>query len=260
MKNWLELSYVEDDEIAGFSMLGEEFFHNPELYNTNAAVGICNIIEEPYLLYNRQGFIEWIESLRDKDGYYHETPERRGKGIPLVNTQMAIDTLAALGHSFQEEEQTIEYVLSLQQPSGLFIYSHDPSMKLGKTKDQKVSATFSAVKILSALGFKNQDIYNTIALALNDYLLTELISKIEPEQYGGDKHGYIVLAIETLALLNPSEISIEYMDFIRQNLQNVSSFPGDIITASLIVNILDTAKALSMPEIESGFYNNDLKE
>lgn len=146
---WLDLSYVEQDETAGFSTLAVSSLQSPNLYATYWASMLMRQLD-PSLRYD-SNVARWLGEIRQEDGSYSDSAHGlRAHG--LMDTLRATELFAMLGESVPDPGLTAKHILSLAAPDGLFSFDFGSEHAPDERVEDRLFASRFAVKALARLG------------------------------------------------------------------------------------------------------------
>jgi len=258
LSQMLDLCYVEESEIAGFSQMEATRLMAPTLYSTWSVMGIVKDlgqeVEDPVQI------ADWVNSLRDDRGFYHDPLDHMQS---TEETLFAISVLTNLGIEPEDVDSTVSYLLSLQDDDGLFRHDHDleKGAPLSKTRERKISyGTYWVVETLCLLNRSNEKALEKTKLTL----IEEINSKLpEGEPFPAvweDEVGKIIAAISILAKLDSSLVTETARNFIAESLKNASSLPDHLILGvNRINNLLEIGELLKLPEANLESIRKDIE-
>lgn len=245
LAKWLELSYIQTTEIAGFSMYPSDFLEQPDLETTHAAIRIVccfNKLEEQ----TADGIAQWVVSLLNEEGYY-TNPHGNDINNSFSNiqyTEMAINTLNTL-NIVPTSSKTIDYLLSSQQNDGWFAFGSSSI----ETTSSLIAATNSILLTLTDLGYYEWDKLERTHTTLKNYL-NDRFAGDSSLNINAQETGRTILAIWSLALINPDSVPYEAKQFITNCLRDIAKENFDVLMVDRIYNVLKAVNCmhLTIPE------------
>jgi len=236
---WLDVGYMETNEIAAFASISPDLLRRPNLYATYGTVGILAELEEE--IPNTQAIGVWITSLKDQRGAYNDPLNE----LPLiVETYWAIAALYRLGVAPHNPEDTVAFVNSLQRDDGFFV----PDMSLGGAEEeQNLVATQFAIDTLLLLHTSPSDeSLQRSAKALKEYLESHL-DGVSPS-LANREFTYFVAAARALAMIDPSAIPAGVESLLPSALGDASSLPETSLMPGFINDLLDVIELMGFSE------------
>ncbi len=260
ISQWLDLSYVEEKDIAGFNSLDYPYLASPDLYTTNAVVKNIAELDRISEISNKQDIIIWIESLRNSEGFYKAEQRISSSTFgPVTDTMLAVATLSDLGWDFPDKEKNIEYLMSLQQPDGLFSDGFKSNETQEDSLERQVSISAGVLITLSKLGIKDQYRLKPTLTALNDYLVKRIPEEATNYSLKDEKTNKLIVTIHCIALINPAFVPQKALVFLKRCLNQISSLDGNVVSVDIVNNLLDAAEALSIEEVKTGLITENIK-
>ena len=258
LTQWLTLSYIEEQDIAGFSMLDTTSLA-PSLYSTYAVVMILNTLGEG--IEDGDRIADWVDSLKNEEGFYFD--ENSVGQLASRQTNMAITILTALNRSPKDAESTVDYLLSLQDEDGLFHVTHDnPELDeaLTGTREGRINWSIWAVDSLLKLGQGEEALQKTRELLAEEIATMLPVGKPFPELSDMEQSGTILSAILTLAQIDSSLVPARARDFISESLGQIPAMPADILRGIRHINkLLAAAELLELAELEEDRIHEEIK-
>lgn len=249
LAKWLDLSYLETDEYACFSMYPSQTLENPDLYTTNAVINTLINLNQVQDI-EKQSIIDWIFSLRQEQGFYYDSNVKRQ--VPRVDqTCQAVNILIHLEATIPQRERTIDFLLSLQQSDGLFSYSIDPAISENANIERKIAATNDVVISLTNLKFDDWTKLNKTAETLLQYLNEKFDQEQNIQNIQEEESGNVLSAIWSLALIDRSSAPIQAEQFIIQNIKNIPDLSEDLLIVAYLNNLIEAANVLGLKEATS---------
>lgn len=242
LKQWIRLAYIEEEDWAAFTSIGPEHFV-PNLDTTYAAVGILENLGQT--IPDPESTVKWINSLKTKEGGYSNPPTPQHFAPPPVffQTYWAVSTLKRLGASF-DQESLVKFLKHQQDEKGLFVFTD-----LSTSPTEYITPIYFAVQILDLAGI-SQDQWGRLFdfKVIQNYLLSYIEDRLSlnPPTLMGDKASLLILALQTLAQIDPSLVPEEGKTWLKEKISEAPNLPGDLTYVILINNLLDACTHLSI--------------
>ena len=245
LSQWLELAYVREHGVAGFTELPTHLLERPDLYTTHAAVEmLVSLGNQPV---NIAGLNTWINSLKNPNGMYIE-PEPYGRFSDSLDTAKTIEILTWLEQPIPDRDAVTQALLSLQRPNGLFL---DAAEEQNLPLSSQIARTTRFVEALDALDALDDPMLDKTRGTLLEYVTLTLSDPDADLALGGPVNGILMQAIRSLARIDEDAVPEEAFAFVQGSLAQIPSVNRDLHSVLLVNNIIDTAGALGIPIAES---------
>jgi len=232
---WLDVGYMETDEIAAFASISPDLLSQPNLYTTYGSVGILAELEEE--IPNAHAIGAWINTLKEQRGAYDDPLNE----LPLiVETYWAVATLHRLGIAPLNPEDTVAFVESLQRDDGFFA----PDMSLGGAEEEEnLVATQFAIDTLLLLRTPSTDeTLQKSAKALQEYLTFHL-DDVSPS-LANRAFTQFVAAARALAMIDPSAVPEDVGPLLLSASGSLSSLPETALMPGFVNDLLDVIERI----------------
>lgn len=252
LKQWIRLTYVENEDWAAFSGIGPEFL-TPNLDTTYRAVGM--LVNLGQTVPNRESIARWINSLQTKEGGYSNPPTPQQFIPPPIffQTYWAVSTLNMLQASL-DQQAVLNFLKHQQDENGLFIFSDLPT-----SPTNYIPPAYFAIQILELSGIPREQWTQCFdPKVLQNYLLSYIEDQFStnPPTLMENNASSLIVALQTLGKLDLSLVPENGENWLREKLSEIPNLPGDLPFAILINELLEACDLL---KIEVGAEKEDLQ-
>lgn len=241
LTGWLELSYQEWEEYAGFGRVDEIYLRNPNLYATFGTLSILH--ETNQTIDNHDQIAAWINSLQTENGAYDDP---LSNAPLLVETFWALQSLHYLNQAPSAPTAVTTFLRSCMIPNGLFIFDCGQGQTTGD--EDAISTTYFAISSLDMLGAVNsfdlsstqQELSAFVSAHLSDSTLT----------LADESTGLVISAITSLALINQNALPAGTTDWLTHKLSDINDLPSEFISVLKTRQLLEVVDLLNLPQIK----------